>query len=104
MKNTVKVILLIFILLFTSFTFCFNYSSADNSIDENTQTTTQDTQTTTQDTQTTNEATQITTTVSTTNSPDDEIFSKSNIINILLIAVGIVIILLAIAILTKLKN
>ena len=84
MKTFIKLILLLSILFLGTFTFCTNYSFADNTI--------------------TNDAAQITTTVSTTNSPDDEIFSKSNIINILLIAVGIVIILLAIAILTKLKN
>ena len=84
MKTFIKLILLLSILFLGTFTFCTNYSFADNTI--------------------TNDAAQITTTVSTTNSPDDEIFSVTNIINILLIAVGIVLILLAIAIFIRLKR
>ena len=46
----------------------------------------------------------MTTTVSSTSSTENELLSPTNIINILLIAVGIVIILLAIAILTKIRK
>lgn len=54
-----------------------------------------------QNTQTNQTNTQITTTVSSTSSADDSLLSPTNIINILLIAVGVVLILLAIAILSK---
>lgn len=81
MKKITKVVLLLSILLFTSITFCYNYSFADNA---------------------TNDTAQITTTVSSTTSSEDSLLT--NIINILLISVGVVIILLAIAILTKLKK
>lgn len=52
----------------------------------------------------TQSAGQITTTVKTTSSTENELFSPTNIINIMLIAVGIVLILLAIAIFTRLKK
>ena len=81
MKKITKVVLLLSILLFTSITFCYNYSLADDA---------------------TNDTAQITATVSSTTSSEDSLLT--NIINILLISVGVVIILLAIAILTKLKK
>ena len=82
------------ITLFALFMVCTNYSLAEN--------TTTDSSTTTSSATDSSE-TQITTTVSSTSSPDNELLKPTNIINILLIAVGVVIILLAIAILTKIK-
>lgn len=69
---------------------------------ETTNSTNQTTGATTSANQTT--GAEITTTVSSTSSPDEGILNPTNIINILLIAVGIVIIFLAIAILTRLKK
>lgn len=87
MRNFSKIIITLFILIFTSFSFC-NYALATN---------------TSADTAT-EASTQMTTTVNTKSSADNELLSPTNIINILLIAVGIVIILLAIAIFTRLKK
>lgn len=100
MKKFAKIILAVSLLIFTYFTIC-NYSFAVNTTAENTEG-----QTSTQSTvQNTNQTSgQITTTVSSTTSADEGFLSVTNIINILLIAVGIVIIFLAIAILTRLKN
>ena len=47
---------------------------------------------------------QITTTVKSASSTENELLSPTNIVNILLIAVGVVLILLATAILLKLKR
>ena len=94
MKNLVKFLITFTITLFALFMVCTNYSLAEN--------TTTDSSTTTSSATDSSE-TQITTTVSSTSSPDYELFKPTNIINILLIAVGVVIILLAIAILTKIK-
>lgn len=104
MKKFAKIILAISLLVFTSFTI-FNYSFAVNTTAENTAEQTS-TQSTVQDTnQTSNQTSgQITTTVSSTTSANEGFLSVTNIINILLIAVGVVIIFLAIAILTKLKK
>lgn len=100
MKKFAKTILTIFILIFAFFSI-FNYSFATNTTnDETTQSSVQT------DDSIINQQTgaQITTTISSTSSADQGILSLTNIINILMIAVGIVIILLAIAILTRLKN
>ena len=94
MKKFAKTILTISVLILTLFTI-FNYSFAVNTTTENT---TQSQQSSSQPTS------QITTTVSSTTSADEGLLSATNIINILLIAVGIVIIFLAIAILTRLKK
>ena len=88
MEKFTKVLLIVFILTFGCFSFV-NYSYADeNNVVENTSQTTG----------------QITTTVKTTTSSENELFSVTNIINIFLIAIGIVLILLAIAIFTRLKR
>ncbi len=96
MKNTVKFVIIAIISTFLILT-SSNCSFATNTTDETN---------TTVATNTTNQTSggQITTTVSSTSSADSSFLSIGNIINILLIAVGIVIILLAIAILTKLKK
>ncbi|MBP3502783.1 MAG: hypothetical protein J6K42_04845 [Clostridia bacterium] len=103
MKKFSKIILAISLLIFTSFAF-FNCSFAVNTTEENdvgqasTRSAVQNTNLSTNQT-----SGQITTTVSSTNSADEGFLSISNIINILLIAVGIVIIFLAIAIIIRLK-
>lgn len=100
MKKIAKIILAISLLIFTSFTIC-NNTFAEN-ITEQTSTEQNTNQTFTE--QMSNQSSgQITTTVSSTTSADEGFLSVTNIINILLIAVGIVIIFLAIAILTRLK-
>ena len=91
MKKIIKTILSIFILMFTFFSI-FNYALA---VDSQAEDETPVAQTS---------GGQITTTVSSTSSADEGLLSPSNIINILLIAVGLVIIFLAIAILTRLKK
>ena len=88
MKKFTKVLLIVLILTFGCSSF-INYSYADeNNVTANTSQTTG----------------QISTTVKTTTSSENELLSITNIINILLIAVGIVLILLAIAIFTRLKR
>lgn len=87
MRKISKIIITMCILIFASFSLC-NYAFATNTSAESTS-------------QTSGE---ITTTVSSKSSADNELLSPTNIINILLIAVGIVIILLAIAIFTRLKK
>ena len=88
MGKITKVLLIVLILTFGCFSF-INYSYADqNNVATNTSQNTG----------------QITTTVKTTTSSENELFSITNIINILLIAIGIVLILLAIAIFTRLKR
>lgn len=87
MKKFTNIFLIILILFFTCFSFT-NFTYAQNNVAA------------------TNEAQstgQITTTVKTTSSTENELFSVTNIINIFLIAVGIVLILLAVAIFTRLK-
>lgn len=92
MKKFAKIILVITVLMFTLFTIC-NYTFAENVAGQ------------TSNVQNTNQTSgNITTTVSSTSSPNEGFLSPTNIINILLIAVGIVIIFLAIAILTRLKS
>ncbi len=90
MKNITKAILSILILIFAFFTIS-NYSYAVEgdtaSLDSSS-----------------NSSVETSATVSTTSSADDGIFSPTNIINILLIAVGLVLVFLAIAILTRLKS
>lgn len=98
MKIFSKIIITLFILTFACFGLC-NIVHADNTVTPANQTT--QNQTTTPSTQPTS---QISTTVSTSSSAENEIFSIPNIINILLIAVGIVLILLALAIFTRLKK
>ena len=78
------------------FGFC-NIVRADNTVPAET---TGTTQTTTQS----QPSGQISTTIKDTSSEENEILYVPNIINILLIAVGIVLILLAIAIYTRLKR
>lgn len=87
MKKFTNIFLTILILSFACFSFA-NYTYAENSVEA------------TNEVQSTG---QITTTVKTTSSTENELFSVTNIINIFLIAVGIVLILLAIAIFTRLK-
>lgn len=89
MKNILKSVLTVFFLMFALLCI-FNNSYAENTADVSTSASSAETQ--------------ITTTVSSTSSAEEGILSPTNIINILLIAVGIVIILLAIAILTRLKK
>ena len=96
--SILKIIITLFILTFACFGLC-NIVRADNTVTPANQTT--QNQTTTPSTQPTS---QISTTVSTSSSAENEIFSIPNIINILLIAVGIVLILLALAIFTRLKK
>ena len=105
MKKFLKIILTLVILAFTLITTC-NYSFAVNTTTENTvEQTSNTTNNVSTNTTSLNETSpQITTTVSSTESADEGILSPTNIINILLIAVGVVIIFLAIAILTKLKK
>ena len=91
MKYFSRIIISLFILTFACFGFC-NIAFADNTVPAETTTTQNQT------------SGQISTTVRTTSSTENEIFSIPNIINILLIAVGIVLILLAIAIFTRLKR
>ncbi|MBR2705110.1 MAG: hypothetical protein IKE91_06560 [Clostridia bacterium] len=98
MKYFSKIIITLFILTFACFGLC-SVVRADNTVTTANQTT--QNQTTTPSTQPTS---QISTTVSTSSSAENEIFSIPNIINILLIAVGIVLILLALAIFTRLKK
>ena len=86
MKKFVKLMLIIAILIFTSFAFYNNCSYAVNDTVESTQS-----------------AGEMTTTVSSTSSINDDIFYLT-ITNVALIAIGIVIVLLAIAILIKLKK
>ena len=87
MKKFTNIFLAILILSFACFSFG-NFAYAENNVE------------TTNEVQSTG---QITTTVKTTSSTENELFSVTNIINIFLIAVGIVLILLAIAIFTRLK-
>lgn len=89
MKKSLKIIFTILLVVFTYFTF-FNYSFADNI-------------TTNQSVTNTNSG-KITPTVSSMNPAEETSRLISNIINVLLISVGIVIIFLAIAILVKLKD
>lgn len=89
MKYFSKVLITLFVIVFAIFGIC-NSVYAENTV-----------ATETSQTQTTG---QITTTVKTTSSTENELLSPTNIINIMLIAVGIVLILLAIAIFTRLKK
>jgi len=100
MKYFSKVILTLFILTFTCLGLC-TISRADNTVTNATATETAQNQTATPNSQ---PSSQISTTVSTSSSAENEIFSIPNVINILLIAVGIVLILLALAIFTRLKK
>lgn len=88
MKKITKILLMLVILMFA----CFSFGNFTYAVENNVATST---------TQTTG---QITTTVKSTSSSENELLSVTNIINILLIAVGIVLILLAIAIFTRLKK
>lgn len=103
MKKMIKSILTIMVILFASISL-FNCAYAQNDVTATGNTpsliSTQNTAAN-QVTQNNQTNTQITTTVSSTSSADDGFLSPTNIINILLIAVGVVLILLAIAILTK---
>lgn len=87
MKYFSKILLILFIFIFICLPVCSTIH-AEN---------------VTQTTETTQSSGQISTVVKSSDSADNELFSPSNIINILLIAVGIVLILLAIAIFTRLK-
>ena len=98
MKYFSKVIITLFVITFACFSLC-SIVHADNTVTSADQTT--QNQTTTPSSQPSG---QISTTVSTSTSEENDIFSIPNIINILLIAVGIVLILLALAIFTRLKN
>ena len=86
MKYFSKVILTLFILTFTCLGLC-TISRADNTVTNATATETAQNQTATPSSQ---PSSQISTTVSTSSSAENEIFSIPNVINILLIAVGIV--------------
>ena len=89
MKKFTKIVLSLFILTFISFSVCnFVYADTNNTIDNNI----------------IQNSGQISTTVKTMTSSENELLSPTNIINILLISVGIVLILLSIAIFTKLKK
>ncbi len=90
MKYFSKILLTLFILMFVCLSVC-TISYAENTAPSAETTQTESTG-------------QITTTVKSTSSTENELFSVTNIINILLIAVGIVLILLAIAIFTRLKG
>lgn len=92
MSKFFKVILMIFILL----CFCINSVFATNTARN-----TQENNTTT--TNSTTSTSQSTTTVSTLDDIPESILGFTNILNILLITVGVVIIFLAIAILIRLK-
>lgn len=88
MKKLFKIVLMFAIIMFTSISM-FNYSFAENTTVDSEET-----------------QTYVTTDPSSTTVGGDDFFSNpANWINVLLIAVGVVIILLAIAILTKMgKN
>ncbi len=88
MKKFIKILLLVVIFAFAYFSIGnFTYADENNVV------------------ATSNQATgQITTTVKTASSSENELLSTTNIINILLIAVGIVLILLSIAIFTRLSR
>ena len=89
MKKITKIILSLFILAFMSFSICnLVYADTNNTIDNNI----------------IQNSGQISTTVKTTTSSENELLSPTNIINILLISVGIVLILLSIAIFNRLKK
>lgn len=89
MKKITKIILSLFILAFMSFSICnLVYADTNNTIDNNI----------------IQNSGQISTTVKTMTSSENELLSPTNIINILLISVGIVLILLSIAIFTRLKK
>ncbi|MBQ3407618.1 MAG: hypothetical protein IJH12_00240 [Clostridia bacterium] len=92
MKYFSKIFVTLFILTFACFGFC-NIVRADNTVPAETTGTTQS-----------QPSGQISTTIKDTSSEENEILYVPNIINILLIAVGIVLILLAIAIYTRLKR
>ena len=79
MKKFTKIVLSLFILTFISFSVCnFVYADTNNTIDNNI----------------IQNSGQISTTVKTMTSSENELLSPTNIINILLISVGIVLILL----------
>lgn len=89
MKKFTRIVLSLFILTFISFSVCnFVYADTNNTIDNNI----------------IQNSGQISTTVKTMTSSENELLSPTNIINILLISVGIVLILLSIAIFTRLKK
>lgn len=89
MKKFTKIVLSLFILTFISFSVCnFVYADTNNTIDNNI----------------IQNSGQISTTVKTMTSSENELLSPTNIINILLISIGIVLILLSIAIFTRLKK
>lgn len=90
MKYFSKILIALFILTFACLGYC-NIAFADNTVPAETSQTQQPTG-------------QITPTVSDTRGAENEIFSLPNIINIILIAIGIVLILLAIAIYTRIKR
>lgn len=95
MKYFSRIIITLFVLTFACLGFC-NIAFADN---------TTPAETTQNQTATQNQSSGgISTTVKSSSSTENEILSTPNIINILLIAVGIVLILLAIAIFTRLKR
>lgn len=89
MKYFSKIFLVMLILLIASFAFC-TVSRAEN--------------TTTEATQTSQTTGQITPSARVTSGSENEIFAFPNVLNIILIAVGIVLILLSIAIFTRLKR
>ena len=88
MGKITKVLLIVLILTFGCFSF-INYSYADqNNVATNTSQNTG----------------QLAPTVNSTISSENELFTPINVINVLLIAIGIVLILLAIAIFTRLNR
>lgn len=87
MKYFSKILLILFIFMFMCLPICSTVH-AEN---------------VTESTESSQSSGQISTVVKSSDSADNELLSPSNIINLLLIAVGVVLILLAIAIFTRLK-
>ncbi|MBO5349610.1 MAG: hypothetical protein J6A89_07335 [Clostridia bacterium] len=110
MRKLSQIIIAISILMFTTFnlynySFAVNITTTENTTEQSSNQRTTRTTTNQTSNQTSNQTTgQITTTVSSTTSAEEGILSVTNIINILLIAVGVVIIFLGVAILVKLKK
>ncbi len=100
MKYFSKVILTLFILTFACLGLC-TISCADNTVNDAATTEATQNQTTAPSS---TPSGQISTTVNSGKGAENELFSIPNVINILLIAVGIVLILLALAIFTRLKK